>query len=122
MRSHCEYYLLNNFSTTKNISCDLCLLKNVGNGRNLYSPLNRTRKRLIGQTSYRIYARSMVRSFGRRAIPSNYLTTPAFNVQQSHIESKYIERYNAFTSHNNRSETCVFRKSIFPNAIILATV
>lgn len=73
----------------------------------------RTRKRLTGRTSYRIYARSIVLSSGRRAIPSHYLITLAFIVQKSYIDAKYIARFNVFTLHNSRFESGELSTSTF---------
>lgn len=57
-----------------------------------------------------------------RDILSHYLTALAFTVQQSHIDTRYIARFNAFASHNVSFGACVFRRNTFSPAIIWASV
>lgn len=47
------------------------------------------------------------------AILSHYLTTLAFIVQHLHIDARYIARFNAFISHNGRSESFEFHRVLF---------
>lgn len=56
-----------------------------------------------------------------RAILSHYLSTVAFIVQQSHIDTRYIARFNALGSHKARLDRAIFVRILFSNAIISAT-
>ena len=48
-----------------------------------------------------------------RAILSHYLSTVAFIVKQSHIDARYIARFNAFTSHTARLDPANFVRILF---------
>ena len=88
-------------------------------------PLTRTSIRTMERMIARPIALAHVQSSDHlvsRAILSHYLSTVAFIVQQSHIDARYIARFNAFTSHNARLDRANFVRILFSNAIISATV
>lgn len=56
------------------------------------------------------------------AILSLYITTLAFTVQQSHMDARYIAKFNAFRSHSGRFRLRKVRTNTFSYAITSATV
>lgn len=72
------------------------------------------------RTSNRTYNRP-TRGISRNpiALSFNSLSTVALILQQSHIDARYIARFNLLTSHNASVE---FRTNTFSSAILSATV
>ena len=87
--------------------------------------LNRTSIRTMERMIARPIALTHVQSSDHlvsRAILSHYLSKVPFIVQESHIDARYIARFNAFTSHNARLDRANFVRILFSNAIISAKV
>lgn len=103
------------------------LLKSFGNGR--YTPPPDSHEHSYHGTHDRTNAARPIAlahvpsdHLITRAILSHYRTTLTFILLQSHLDARYIAKFNAFASYNGRFRWCEFRTNTFSYAIISATV